>query len=261
MGWRLPEVVKEKSNLAESGDKLDPFSICNVSSLVSLRKSAVLYSERDAAENVYVVRRGLCFSFRYDTEGRRQIIDLAFPGDFVGLEALTQDRYVCGLSALSQAELVAYPVNDFTRECYAEPALSRALVECIAREQAILTKRLVGVTHSSASRRIAHFLLEVRVRAMVARKFYPLAHEKPSGRTTSIATGRRATDENFRLKLPQAIIADTLGLSIVHVSRTLSKLKDDGLIDYCSAGLRFCNLEGLKSVAMWEGLEPWFETA
>jgi len=253
MGWRIPEALKERSGQADAGKSVDPFSICNMCSIsVSVFKSENLYAEGDAAGHVFVVKSGLCFSFRYDEDGRRQIIDLAFPGDFAGLEALTQRRFVSSVSALTQAELVAYPVDDFTRQCYAEPALSRALVECIAKEHAILTKRLMGVAHSPASQRIAHFLLEVRSRALASSKLYPVS-ESARNRALITANG------DFNLKLPQAIIADTLGLSIVHVSRTLSKLKEDGLIEDSSAGLRYRNLDGLKELALWEGVSPWLE--
>lgn len=255
MGWRIPEAVKARSGEALASEMIDPFSICSISSsVVELDKSDVLFMEGDPAQQVYVVKSGLCFSFRYHEDGRRQIIDLAFPGDFVGLEALTQRQYVNGLSALTQVELVAYPVDDFTQRCYAEAALSRTLVECIAREQVILTKRLVGVAHSSASQRIAHFLLEVRVRALTSSKLNPVGHSVEN-RCLITASG------DFSLNLPQAVIADTLGLSIVHVSRTLSKLKDEGLIEDSSHGLRYLSLDGLKAVAQWEGLSPWFEEA
>ncbi|MGM0570867.1 Crp/Fnr family transcriptional regulator [Marinobacter sp.] len=253
MGWRIPEALKERSGQADAGKSIDPFSICNISSSpVSVFKSENLYSEGNSADHVYVVRSGLCFSFRYDEDGRRQIIDLAFPGDFIGLEALTQARFVSSVSALTQAELVAYSVDDFTRQCYDEPALSRALVECIAKEHAILTKRLVGVAHSPADQRIAHFLLEIRSRALQSSKLHPVS-EGTRNRALITAGG------DFNLKLPQAIIADTLGLSIVHVSRTLSKLKEEGLIEDSSAGIRYRNLDGLKALALWEGISPWLE--
>ncbi|MFC4259185.1 Crp/Fnr family transcriptional regulator [Marinobacter lacisalsi] len=247
--------MKARSGEAQASERVDPFSICRISSSVKeLDKSGVLFMEGDPAQHVYVVKSGLCFSFRYHEDGRRQIIDLAFPGDFVGLEALTQEQFVSGLSALTPAELVAYPVDDFTQRCYAEAALSRTLVECIAREQVILTKRLVGVAHSSASQRIAHFLLEVRVRALTASELHPVGAGAENHCLLSDCGA-------FTLNLPQAVIADTLGLSIVHVSRTLSKLKDDGLIEDSPAGLRYMNVDGLKAVAQWEGLAPWFEAS
>lgn len=253
MGWRIPEAVRARSGEALATEMIDPFSICRISSSVKeVDKGGILFMERDPAQHVYIVKSGLCYSFRYHEDGRRQIIDLAFPGDFVGLEALTQKQFVNGLSALAKAELVAYPVDDFTQRCYAEAALSRTLVECIAREQAILTKRLVGVAHSSASQRIAHFLLEIRVRALTSSQLHPLG-DYPGNRCLITDSG------GFTLNLPQAVIADALGLSIVHVSRTLSKLKDDGLVEHTSAGLRYLNLDGLKEVAQWEGLAPWFE--
>ncbi len=253
MGWRIPEALKARSEQAEAGKAVNLFSICDIVSFeFALKKSEALFSEGDPAEHVYVVKSGLCFSFRYHEDGRRQIIDMAFPGDIVGLEALTQAQFGNGLLALTNAELVSYPVDEFTRQCYAEPALSRALVECIAREQAILTQRLVGVAHSSAGQRIAHFLLEIRARAMESGRYQPLtgdaAHKplvKPNG--------------DFNIRLPQAVIADALGLSIVHVSRTLGKLKEQELIEDSPTGLRYRNLDGLKEVALWEGISPWLD--
>ena len=255
MGWRIPESLKVRSQHGSADKAIDPFSICSISSSeLKLGKDEVLFTEGCAADHVYVVKSGLCFSYRNLEDGRRQIIDLAFPGDFAGLEALTQSSFVSGFAALTAAQLVAYPVADFTERCYAEPALSRTLVECIAREQSILTKRLVGVAHTSASQRIAHFLLEVRVRALTSLKLQPLKNGD--------ACHFLAPDTgDFHLKLPQAVIADTLGLSIVHVSRTLSKLKEEGLIDQSSTGMRYRDLEGLKTIAVWEGLAPWFEEA
>lgn len=253
MGWRIPDKLRELGEQTTGSEMMNPFQLSGMEySSLTLEKSEHPYRERDSAENVYIVRHGLCFSYRYSEEGRRQIIDLAFPGDFLGLEALTQEHFVSSVSALTRAELVAYPVGDFTRQCYAKPALSRVLVECIAREQAVLTKRLVGVAHSPASQRIAHFLLEVRVRALRSASLHPMYTDE---RDRSLVTA----SGDFRIRLPQAMVADILGLSIVHVSRIMTRLKEGGLIKEASTGIHYCDLDGLKGVAMWEGLAPWFD--
>ena len=53
MVWRLPELVKEKGSQVNGDITVDPFSISNISSsVVSLAKSSVLYSERASANYV-----------------------------------------------------------------------------------------------------------------------------------------------------------------------------------------------------------------
>lgn len=252
MGWRIPQALKERSKLSSENTAVDLFRINGISSTeLKLTKSEVLYYEGDSANRIYIVRRGLCFTFRHHEDGRRQIVDLSFPGDLVGLEALTQDYYVSGFTALTASELVAYPVDEFTSQCYIVPELSRILVEYISREQAILTRRLVEVAHSSASQRIAHFLLELRARALVA-GMQALALKQTS-------PGREDSEQDFCIRIPHAVIADTLGLSIVHVSRTLSKLREQGLIADMEDGMAIVDLPGLQKVADWEGLSPWFD--
>lgn len=245
MGSRIPESRKSGTEPGRPNDAIDPFSTRGLTFYeLALEKAELLFSEGDEIDHVYVVRSGLCYRYRYLKDGRRQIVDLAFPGDFIGLEALTQDSFVNSLTALTPARVAAYPVSEFIRQCYAEPSLVRVLLEWMARGQSILTKRLLGGAHGSASQRIAHLLLEIRLRALFSIRL------EPKKETHFSLLG--VDDTELNLKLPQAIIADTLGLSIVHVSRTLTSLREDGFIEQSATGLRYRNLDGLKDLALWD---------
>lgn len=246
MGSTTPESRKSSSEPGSPDDAIDPFSMCGIASAeLELEKADVLFSEGDEVEHVYVVRSGLCYRYRYLKDGRRQIVDLTFPGDFIGLEALTQATFVSSLTALTPARVTAYSVKEFIQRCHADPPLVRMLLEWMARGHSILTKRLVGGAHGSASQRIAHLLLEIRLRALYSIQLTPIEKDAE--------TPFLGADENeLNLKIPQAIIADTLGLSIVHVSRTLASLREEGLIEQSATGLRYRNLEGLKDLALWD---------
>ncbi|TVQ71433.1 MAG: helix-turn-helix domain-containing protein [Chromatiaceae bacterium] len=70
----------------------------------------------------------------------------------------------------------------------------------------MLTERIINIGRRPATERLAHFLLEMKVRVCPA------------------------TNE-FALPLNQTVIGDALGLSAVHVSRTLRHLREQGWVE------------------------------
>ncbi|WP_444677422.1 Crp/Fnr family transcriptional regulator [Halomonas sp. E19] len=87
--------------------------------------------------------------------------------------------------------------------------LTSILFAIASRQQVLLTERLVNLARRSARQKLAHFLLEVCQRLQQTE-----------------ATGEQC----FHLPLSQELLADLLGLSPVHVSRTFSALSEEGLL-------------------------------
>ena len=59
--------------------------------------------------------------------------------------------------------------------------------------------------------------------------------------------------ENFLyLPVPQSLLADMLGLSVVHISRTLTKLKAEKLIRTTSDGVQILDRERLEQVSNFD---------
>ena len=92
-------------------------------------------------------------------------------------------------------------------------------------------EHLIGISRRSAVERIAHFLLELLTRLRVI----GLADER-----------------SFQLPLTQEQIGDILGLTGVHVSRTLRQLREEGLVETAGQRITIRNAEQLSILADFE---------
>jgi CRP-like cAMP-binding protein len=209
-------------------------------------KDAVVFREGEPANSFLLVKEGVCFNHRHLEDGSRQIIDLYFPGEVVAPGELSRECHVSGLTTFSRVEFLAYDKDEIKDGFSQSPRLSRLFIELISQEQAHLTDRLVGVSRYCAKQRVANFLLEVRSRA---------------GRAIDVVSGSDVTTVTLALPwarvagggdmvgVPQVLIADALGLSIVHVNRVLRGFKEAGYIRTHSQGIELLDIEGLKKAA------------
>lgn len=140
-------------------------------------------------------------------DGRRQIFSLLLPGDSFGFDSRPSLASIVALTALETAD--ASPIQEAVRRGVAT-GLTRALAASQILEDSLLLDHAVRLGRLTAFERVAHFLLELQQRLEVA------------------GLGDR---QRFPLPLTQEILADTLGLSIVHVNRTLQQLRRSGLIE------------------------------
>lgn len=144
---------------------------------------------------------------RLMADGRRQIFSLLLPGDSFAFGARRCLVPVVALTALETID--GGPVQDAIRRG-AAPGLARALAAAETIDDALLLDHAVRLGRLTAFERVAHFLLELQQRLEIA------------------GLGDR---QRFPLPLTQEILADALGLSIVHVNRTLQQLRRAGLIE------------------------------
>lgn len=154
--------------------------------------------------SAWLVVSGVAGEIRSLADGRRQVIALRLPGD------LLQGDTTEAVRALTQVELAnALPIIRMLGEKSAHyQPLRRAWVAANRVEQGRLRDHVVRLGGLSAFERMAHLFMEVHDRL---------------GRVGL------ATPTSFHLPVKQDVIADLLGLSVVHVSRTVQSLKRDGL--------------------------------
>lgn len=166
-----------------------------------------LIAEGEPAPRPRFVVSGWACRQRLMPDGRRQIFGLLLPGDSFGFDARPSLSAVVALTALETIDAGA--MQDAMRRG-AAPGLARALATAELVEDALLLDHAVRLGRLTAFERVAHFLLELQHRLEIA------------------GLGDR---QRFPLPLTQEILADTLGLSIVHVNRTLQQLRRAGLIE------------------------------
>jgi len=114
--------------------------------------------------------------------------------------------------------------TDFIRTISREPHLATSFWWASIQEEAILREQIIRVGRRSAKERVAHLLLELNRR---------------------VAAIDGELKDFLSLPIPQTLIADALGLSVVHISRTMSKLKYDGMIETTSEGVRILQRDQL----------------
>jgi len=195
------------------------------------RKNTAVWHQGSPCEDFYTVKQGWAYSFRNMEDGSRQVLDIYVPGDIVGLRELAFEKRITGLMALSDATLCPFPKARLM-EVFSESLLLCSIFFMVSSaDQALLLARLVNFGRRSARQKLAHLLLEVSKRL-----------EKTNYDSRN----------PLRLPLTQALLADALGLSVVHVNRVFRELRDEGLISSAAGEVELLDIKGLSKVACFE---------
>lgn len=153
---------------------------------------------------------GFAGRFALLANGGRQFTELGLPGDFMDLHSLPMKRLDHSVLALSACELAAVPHAALRDLMANDPHLARLLWLETLVDAAIHRVWLVRLGRQDAQARMAHLFCETHIRLQ--------------------AVGL-ADEEAFDFPLSQAELADVLGMSAVHVNRTLMALRSAGLVD------------------------------
>lgn len=213
------------------------------------KKDSVVFREEEPANYFLLVKAGICFNHRHLEDGSRQIMDLYFPGEVIALGELSRISHVSGLTTFSEAVILAYDKAEIKDKFSRTPRLSRLFIELISREQAILTERLIGISRHSAKQRVAGFLLEMNQRSSPTSNV--VNHPGVPGLPAPLPSEKLTGLQNL-VGIPQVLIADALGLSIVHVNRVLRQFREAGCISIGSQGIELLNVDAIKIIAGWE---------
>jgi CRP-like cAMP-binding protein len=189
-----------------------------------------LIAEGERLETPRLLLAGWACRQRYLPDGRRQIFDFILPGDIYGLCLRPQAIALCNAVTLTRATISnAAALGDavLTRpEGYA--GLTTACLMSASTDEAYLLGQVVRIGRQTAYERVAHLLLELHYRLSVV---------------------GLATDDFMPLPLTQEIIADALGLSIVHLNRTLQQLRRDGIVEVKGGVGRLLDVSRLRGIA------------
>ena len=144
---------------------------------------------------------------RVSKDGVRQVLRSALPGDFLGFQPDLKGPHIDSAIALSDSVICTVP--DLLKICRVQPELALRLAWVGACDMILMEIYLASLAHRSARERIAFMALELYLRLKL-----------------------RGLNRGYTIQFPllQEDIADTLGLTTVHVNRTLKALRKDGLL-------------------------------
>ena len=166
-----------------------------------------IFREGDKAHQVYMVEAGHVCIYKMLSDGRRQVIDFAYPGDVIGLACL--DEHASNAQAMSRTRVRSVPMCALQQVARDDARLGFKLYEAVSRELRAARELLFTVSQRTATERVASFLLALSQRN--ARN-----NEDPL---------------EYVLPMTRSDIADYLGLTIETVSRTFTKLRVEGIIE------------------------------
>ncbi|WP_431102424.1 cyclic nucleotide-binding domain-containing protein [Roseateles noduli] len=172
-------------------------------------RGTVLFKPRDPFDALYIVRTGFFKTSASAEDGRDQITGFHMAGEMLGFDGIFSGAYASQAVALEDSHICVVPygrIEDITREVdRLRRQFHRLMSREIVRDQGVMM--LLGSVR--AEQRVATFLINL-MRRLRARGF-----------SSSSVVLRMTRDE----------IGSYLGLTLETVSRTFSRMQDDGLLE------------------------------
>jgi CRP-like cAMP-binding protein len=194
----------------------------------AVRHNREIVSQGRRYDGLLVMLDGIALRYRILRDGRRQVLNIALPGDLIGFPACFFERAPYAVSALTDTVLSCVPFRLLAGLFETQPRLGAAVFCLCASEAAIHIEHLTDVGRRTALERVAHFLLELLVR------FQGIG---------------RGDARSFPMPLTQELLADALGLSVPHVNRTLRQLRNDDLVRIEAHRVIVNDVEALSALA------------
>ena len=164
-------------------------------------------------------------------DGKRHLVAVHVPGDFVDLHAYALKKLDHDVAALTDVTVAILPHESLERIQQIDPDLTRRLWFLTLLDAATHRQWIYRLASLSAMQRVAHFLCETNARLL--------------------AIG--ASDgSSFALPMTQADIGEVCSLTNVHVSRVLRELRELGLCQFRSSHVVITDLRGLAAAALFE---------
>jgi len=170
-------------------------------------------------------------------DGSRQIHSFYIAGDAPTLESVNLGYADSNLSAAVASEVVVIPDSDLHEVMRSRPRIRELVWRSGLIQSACYREWLTRNSRLCAHAAMAHLFCEIYARSMAA----------------------GVVDErSCHMPLTQEILGDALGLTGVHVNRTLQQLRDTGLVDHCRGRLFVHDFEGLANLSDFDPAYLYF---
>jgi len=174
------------------------------------------------------------FAARYKLlkDGRRQITALQVPGDFIDLHAFPIKIMDHGILAMSACRVAYVDHSDLRAITTTHPHLTRLLWLDTLVDGAIHREWIVAMGRRSKQAHLAHLICELYVR---------------------LRKVKRTNGSSFQFPLTQTAMADVLGVSLVHLNKTLQSLRKERAFTWEGRVITILDWTKLQAIA---GFDP-----
>lgn len=191
-----------------------------------VKQGQMLFANGDAFTSLYAIRTGFFKTSIANEDGREQVTGFQMAGEIIGLDGIVNDNHSCNAIALEDAEVCVMPfsnVEELSREI---PVLQRHVHKVMSREIVRENGMMMMLGNMRAEERLAAFLLNL-VQRLHARGF---------------------SQSEMILRMTREEIGSYLGLKLETISRTFSKLSEDGIIEVKQRYVKILAPDELKKI-------------
>jgi CRP/FNR family transcriptional regulator, nitrogen fixation regulation protein len=183
-------------------------SLDSLAVITTYHRGKEICSQGDPADHWYCMISGAGRRYVVRSDGHRQIVDLLLPGDYFGFTA--GGEYDFAVEAVADATLIAsYSRRRVETQADSDPQLAREIRQVAFEALSRLQAQLLIVGRITAPEKVGSFILEM---------------------ATRLSNGKA---DHVTLPVSRYDIADYLAVSVETVSRSLTDLKQRGVITLC----------------------------
>lgn len=202
---------------------------------LTIKRGTTVLAEGSSSPQLYTVLAGQGVRYKTLENGRRQVLNFVFPGDFLGLQAGLMGEMKHSVEASTAMVLCVFDRAELWQLFRAQPSRAYDLTWIAAAEEHFLGETIATLGQRDAIQRLAWALLRIHERLEAVGLVQDGAGSMP-----------------FR----QQDLADALGLSLVHTNKTLSRLRERELCDWSDGRLRIMNMDAMARLGTTEREKP-----
>ena len=204
----------------EELDRLDTL----VTTKRTVHRGETLFRRGDPFASIYAVRSGFFKTTISSEDGRDQVTGFQMTGELLGLDGIGDAAHNCDAVALEDSQVCIIPFGRLEELAHEFAGLQREFHRVMSREIVRDHGVMLLLSGMTAEERLAAFLLNLATR-LEARGFSPVS---------------------FVLRMTRAEIGAYLGIKLETVSRSFSKLQEDGVLEVRQRDVRIVDPVALR---------------
>ena len=192
-----------------------------------LHKGDMLFEAGNPQKSLYAIRTGSFKTFTLTEQGEQQITGFHLPGDIIGFDAINTQQHVSYAEALETGMICEIPFNNLEQLLDQLPKLRQQMMRLMSQDIQADQQMMLMLNRKTAEQKLATFLNHLASRY----------------------SNRGFSSKAFRLTMTRSDIGNYLGLTVETISRLLSKLHKDQIIDVDGKLITILDAPALNNLA------------
>jgi len=196
--------------------------LANNREVISYQKKQLLFTEGAYPHKLFYLKSGKIKTYRSNEMGKELITEVFKKGDFIGYQALVENKpYVDTAMAMENSEVAIIPKDDFFILLHNDRDVANKFIQMLSYQLTEQEERLLNLAYNSVRRRLAD---------------------------TLVMLVEKQESDNQSLHISREDLANIAGTSKETIIRNLSEFKSEGLIKIESNIITILNIEKLKYI-------------